>query len=384
MAEKRKAPDAPDAAHKRKAPTIDLTATEVTPPPAADVTCSTAVVAMASAVGAREEDVTDGVTECQAARLELGLRPPRGARGEAGRGVGEQRLGGAGREDLVGVRLPVGGDVQVAAGLQPQRERVHEIGPKQAPLVMAFFRPRVGEVDVHAAERRRRDHVGDDLDRVVAHHAHVAKTAGVEQASGGTAYVHPCDLTDLEQVDALVAKVLDQHDHVDVLVNNAGMSIRRKVRHSVDRFHDFERPMQLNYFAAVRLTMGLLPTMVERESGQVVNISSWAALLRPARFSGYAASKAALEAWSDSVQGEVLGDGVVFTNVRMPLVRTPMIAPTKLYRRVPALTVDQAAQVVTEAVVTRSRRVTPLAAAMVSWAESVSPGLGDLIRKNAV
>lgn len=202
--------------------------------------------------------------------------------------------------------------------------------------------------------------------------------------AGGVAHSYRCDLTDLDQVDALVTKVLDQHGHVDVLVNNAGMSIRRKVRHSVDRFHDFERPMQLNYFAAVRLTMGLLPTMVERESGQVVNISSWAALLRPARFSGYAASKAALEAWSDSVQGEVLDDGVVFTNVHMPLVRTPMIAPTKLYRRMPALTVDQAADVVCDAVVSRSRRVTPLAAGMASWAESLSPGLGDFLRKNAI
>jgi NAD(P)-dependent dehydrogenase (short-subunit alcohol dehydrogenase family) len=211
--------------------------------------------------------------------------------------------------------------------------------------------------------------------------AEIAHGAG---RAGGTAYSYRCDLTDLDQVDALVSKVLDRHDHVDVLVNNAGMSIRRKVRHSVDRFHDFERPMQLNYFAAVRLTLGLLPTMVERESGQVVNISSWAAVLRPARFSGYAASKAALEAWSDCVQGEVLDDGVVFTNVHMPLVRTPMIAPTKLYHRLPALTVDQAAHVVCDAVVSRSRRVTPLAAGLVSWADAVSPGLGDLIRQNAI
>ena len=220
---------------------------------------------------------------------------------------------------------------------------------------------------------------------VVARSAEVLDEVVDEAARlGGTAYAHPCDLTDLEQVDALVTKVLDQHDHVDVLVNNAGMSIRRKVRHSVDRFHDFERPMQLNYFAAIRLTMGLLPTMVERESGQVVNISSWSALLRPARFSGYTASKAALEAWSDCVQGEVLGDGIVFTNVHMPLVRTPMIAPTQLYSRMPALSVDQAAGVVCEAVVSRSRRVTPLAAGVVSWAEAISPGLGDLIRKNAI
>lgn len=212
----------------------------------------------------------------------------------------------------------------------------------------------------------------------------LAEVVAEVDAFGGKAIAYRCDLTDFDQIDALVTKVLDQHGHVDVLVNNAGMSIRRKVRHSVDRFHDFERPMQLNYFAAVRLTMGLLPTMVERESGQVINISSWAALLRPARFSGYTASKAALEAWSDCVQGEVLGDGVVFTNVHMPLVRTPMITPTKLYNRMPALSMDQAAAVVCDATVSRSRRVTPLVAAWASWAEQVSPALGDVIRKNAI
>lgn len=203
-------------------------------------------------------------------------------------------------------------------------------------------------------------------------------------AAGGDAVAYRCDLTDFDQIDALVTKVLDRHDHVDILVNNAGMSIRRKVRHSVDRFQDFERPMHLNYFAAVRLTMGLLPRMVERESGQVINISSWAAMLHPSRFSGYTASKAALEAWSDCVQGEVLDDGVVFTNVRMPLVRTPMISPTKLYSRMPALTMEQAATVVCDAAVSRSRRVTPLVAAWASVAESVSPAIGDVIRKNAI
>lgn len=203
-------------------------------------------------------------------------------------------------------------------------------------------------------------------------------------AAGGHAIAYRCDLTDFDQIDALVTKVLDRHGHVDILVNNAGMSIRRKVRHSQERFQDFERPMHLNYFAAVRLTMGLLPTMVERESGQVINISSWAAMLHPARFSGYTASKAALEAWSDCVQGEVLDDGVVFTNVRMPLVRTPMITPTKLYSRMPALSMEQAATVVCDAAVSRSRRVTPLVAAWASFAESVSPSLGDWLRKNAI
>jgi NAD(P)-dependent dehydrogenase (short-subunit alcohol dehydrogenase family) len=212
----------------------------------------------------------------------------------------------------------------------------------------------------------------------------LAEVVAEVAAAGGEAIAYRCDLTDFDQIDALVTKVLDRHGRVDVLVNNAGMSIRRKVRHSQDRFQDFERPMHLNYFAAVRLTMGLLPTMVEQENGQVINISSWAALLRPSRFSGYTASKAALEAWSDCVQGEVLDDGIVFTSVRMPLVRTPMISPTKLYNRMPALTMEQAAAVVCDATVSRSRRVTPLVASWVNFAESISPALGDVIRKNAI
>jgi NAD(P)-dependent dehydrogenase (short-subunit alcohol dehydrogenase family) len=204
------------------------------------------------------------------------------------------------------------------------------------------------------------------------------------RAAGGTAYDYPCDLADLEQVDQLVAHVLEEHGHVDVLVNNAGMSIRRRIRKSSDRFHDFERPMQLNYFAAIRLITGLLPVMVARKRGQIVNISSWAVQVRPSRFSGYTASKAALEAWSDCAQGEHLDDGIVFTNVRMPLVRTPMIEPTKVYRRIPALTPEQAAQVVGDAVVRRSRRVSPLAGSMLGLAEFVSPKAADRIRKNAV
>jgi len=203
-------------------------------------------------------------------------------------------------------------------------------------------------------------------------------------AGGGIAHAYPCDLVDLDAVDGLVKQVLGAHGHVDVVVNNAGLSIRRKVKHSAERFHDFERPMALNYFAAIRLVSGLLPTMVERRSGQVVNISSWAVQVRPSRFSGYTASKAALEAWSDCVQGEVLDDGIVFTNVRMPLVRTPMIEPTKIYRRIPALSPDEAAAVVCSAIVNRSRRVSPLASRFISIAEAVSPSAGDRIRKNAV
>ena len=201
---------------------------------------------------------------------------------------------------------------------------------------------------------------------------------------GPHAYAYPCDLTDFDELDALVSKVLDQHGRVDVLINSAGLSIRRKVRYSRERFHDFERPMRLNYFAAIRLTTALLPGMCERENGQIVNLSSWAAQVHPARFSGYTASKAALEAWSDCVQGEVLDDGVVFTTIRMPLVRTPMIEPTRVYRSLPALSADQAAAVVCDAIVRRPRRLSPVGSGMVALAEALSPRAGDLIRKNVV
>ena len=203
------------------------------------------------------------------------------------------------------------------------------------------------------------------------------------EAAGGTATAYPCDLSDLDAIDALVATVLADHGRVDVLVNNAGKSIRRRIAKSADRFHDFTRPMQLNYFGAVRLTLGLLPGMLDRGAGQVVNISTWAVTVRPPRFSGYVASKAALEAWSDSVQAELLDSGVVFTTIRMPLVRTPMIAPTAFYENLPAISADEAGKVVADAIVSRSRRVTPLAATVPSFIDALSPRLGDRVRRLA-
>ncbi|MGN6606632.1 MAG: SDR family NAD(P)-dependent oxidoreductase [Jatrophihabitans sp.] len=201
---------------------------------------------------------------------------------------------------------------------------------------------------------------------------------------GGRAAAHPCDLTDFAALDAVVADVIAQHGGVDVLVNNAGHSIRRPVMQSLDRFHDFERQLQLNYLAAIRLTLGLLPTMRERGSGHIVNISTWAVQVRPARFAGYVASKAALEAWSDSVQGELLADGILFTTIRMPLVRTPMIAPTRLYRRVPALTSEQAGRTVVDAVVRRPRRLRPVFSPLLDLTDSMSPRSLDAVRSRVM
>jgi NAD(P)-dependent dehydrogenase (short-subunit alcohol dehydrogenase family) len=214
----------------------------------------------------------------------------------------------------------------------------------------------------------------DDLNRVRAE----------IEAGGGTAHAYPCDLTDFEAVDALAAKILADLGRVDVLVNNAGHSIRRRVEDSEGRFHDFERLIQLNYLAAIRLTMAVLPSMRERQSGHIVNISSWAVQVRPARFAGYVASKAALEAWSDSVQGEVREDGILFTTIRMPLVRTPMIAPTKVYRRVPALRPDEAGAAIVDAIVCRPRRLRPVFSQLMDVTESISPRSMDRVRNRVM
>jgi short-subunit dehydrogenase len=204
------------------------------------------------------------------------------------------------------------------------------------------------------------------------------------EAAGGVAHSYPCDLNDFDALDATVAKALADHGHVDVLVNNAAHSIRRLVERSDGRFHDFERLIRLNYLAAIRLTLALLPTMRERRSGQIVNISSWAVQVRPARFAGYVASKAALEAWSDAVQSEVGDDGIVFTTIRMPLVRTPMIAPSRVYRRVPALRPEEAAQAVADAIVCRPRRLRPVFSQLVDAAEAISPRAMDRVRKQVM
>src|SRR5690606_17160464 len=166
-----------------------------------------------------------------------------------------------------------------------------------------------------------------------------------------------CDLTDAADCERLVRSVLETFGHVDVLVNNAGRSIRRGVESTFGRFHDLERLMQLNYFGAVRLTMALLPSMAERRSGHVVNISSIGVLTNAPRFSGYVASKAALDGWTRCAASEFADVGITFTTIAMPLARTPMIEPTGLYRNVPTLSPEEAADLVTQAIVYRPARI---------------------------
>jgi NAD(P)-dependent dehydrogenase (short-subunit alcohol dehydrogenase family)/thioester reductase-like protein len=170
------------------------------------------------------------------------------------------------------------------------------------------------------------------------------------EAEGGTAYVYSGDLSDLDAIDDLVNRILGEHVSVDILVNNAGRSIRRSMALSQDRFHDYERTMRLNYFGAIKLIMGFAPHMKERGFGHVVNISSIGVQTSPPRFSAYVASKAALDAWTRVVASEVVGDGITFTTIHMPLVRTPMIAPTKIYDQFPTISPDEAADLICEAI----------------------------------
>ncbi len=176
-------------------------------------------------------------------------------------------------------------------------------------------------------------------------------------AAGGKCWAYTCDLTELASCDELVKTVLAEHKHVDVLVNNAGRSIRRSVEASYDRFHDYERTMQLNYFGCLRLIMGFLPAMTQRRRGHIINISSIGVLASSPRFSAYVASKAALDAFSRCAQAEFSGKNIAFTTVNMPLVKTPMIAPTKMYDSVPTLTPEEAADLVVKAIIERPSRV---------------------------
>lgn len=170
-----------------------------------------------------------------------------------------------------------------------------------------------------------------------------------------TAYA--VDIADMADCDRFIAELLATHGNVDFLINNAGRSIRRAVEASYDRFHDFERTMQLNYFGSLRVTMGLLPGMAARHKGHVVNVSSIGVLTNAPRFSAYVASKAALDAWTRCASSEYADVGISFTTINMPLVRTPMIAPTNLYNNVPTLAPEEAADLIAQACIFKPVRI---------------------------
>lgn len=199
------------------------------------------------------------------------------------------------------------------------------------------------------------------------------------EAAGGTAHVHPCDLSDLEAIDKLVEELTDLYT-VDVLVNNAGRSIRRSVALSYQRYHDFERTMHLNYFAPVRLTLGLLPHMVEHGGGNVVNVTTIGVTTLIPRFSAYIASKSALDAFSQVINSEMVSSKVTITSVRMPLVRTPMIAPTKAYDYFPAISPEEAADLIIEGIADRKRTVDTGVGQLSQVLHATTPRFADQVK----
>ena len=198
-------------------------------------------------------------------------------------------------------------------------------------------------------------------------------------AAGGRAHIYPTDLSNVDACRSMVEQVIAEHGRVDVLVNNAGRSIRRAVLQSLDRFHDYERTMQLNYFGAIALIMAVLPGMRERGDGHILNISSIGAQTYPPRFAAYVASKAALDAFSRCLAPEVTADGVAITEIHMPLVRTPMIAPTSIYKSFPTISPDEAADMVVGAVITRPHEVSTRLGKFGQVTNAVAPALSQLV-----
>ena len=200
---------------------------------------------------------------------------------------------------------------------------------------------------------------------------------------GGRAWVYPTDLADMDANQRMIERVLKEHGRVDILVNNAGRSIRRSVNQSLDRFHDYERTMQLNYFGAVKLMLAVIPGMKERGSGHIINISSIGVQAYPPRFGAYVASKSALAALSRCIAPEVADAGIVVTNIHMPLVRTPMIAPTSIYKNFPTISPDEAADMVVQAILTQDPEVSTRLGKLGEAVDTISPGFLNFVMTGA-
>lgn len=195
------------------------------------------------------------------------------------------------------------------------------------------------------------------------------------RAAGGQAHAFTCDVTDSASVEHTVKDILGRFDHVDYLVNNAGRSIRRSVSSSTDRLHDYERTMAVNYFGAVRMVLALLPHWRERRFGHVVNVSSEGVLAHSPRYSAYVPTKAALDAFADVVSTETLSDHITFTTIHMPLVATPMIAPSRKHLPVGAISAEHAAAMVVRGLVEKPDRIDTPLGTLAETGNYITPGL---------
>ncbi len=199
------------------------------------------------------------------------------------------------------------------------------------------------------------------------------------EAAGLKLITYAVDIASAEQCNAFIKTMYEQHGGVDILVNNAGRSIRRGIENSFDRFHDFERTMEVNYFGALRLTMGFIPGMLKKRNGQVVNISSIGVLTNAPRFSAYVASKAAMDAWTRCAASEFADRRIEFTTINMPLVKTPMISPTKFYEQVPTLSPEEAANLVVDAIIHKQVRIATRLGIFGAVLHSMMPKVAQII-----
>lgn len=199
------------------------------------------------------------------------------------------------------------------------------------------------------------------------------------ETRGGTAFVHACDLSDAADTQRLITDVLQEHTQVDVLVNNAGISIRRSVSKSYDRLHDFERTLGLNFLGSVRLILGFLPAMQTQRRGQIVNVSTMGVQVNVPRYGAYVASKAALDAFSRVLAAELLTEGIKVTTIYMPLVKTPMMESTTIYDNFPMRSAEQAVDLIVEGIVHQKKRVAVPVGNFFEFAYGVAPNLVDRI-----
>ncbi|BBZ11312.1 SDR family NAD(P)-dependent oxidoreductase [Mycobacterium branderi] len=179
-------------------------------------------------------------------------------------------------------------------------------------------------------------------------------------AGGGQAFAYPVDLSDESAVRTLVTRIGDEHGPLDVVVSNAGKSLRRSLRHQYDRPHDFQRTIAVNYLGPIQLLLGVLPAMRQKRGGHVVNVSSVGVRVPPApQWGAYQASKGAFDRWLRSVAPELRSDGIDVTSIYFAIVRTRMIEPTPILLKVPGLDPHQAADVVAKAIIERPRTIAP-------------------------
>ncbi|MVU80535.1 SDR family oxidoreductase [Nocardia sp. ET3-3] len=281
------------------------------------------------------------------------------------------------RAQLRGIEVPAFEDYAETlwkywrANLDPDRARRSEGDRLEGRIVLITGASTgIGLATAHAVAKR-----GATVLMVARTEEDLEAAAAQVRAESGAAQAYTCDITDEKSVELLVKQVLADHDHVDYVVNNAGRSIRRSVLNSTDRMHDFERTMAVNYFGAVRLILALLPSMRERRFGHFVNISSIAVQTKVPRFAAYVASKSALDNFSEIAAVENADAGITFTSVRMPLVRTAMIAPTDLYKSIPVHSTEQAADIVVRALEHRPSRIDTPIGTFAQFVDTVMPSV---------